>query len=532
MSDGYEILGRVATTASGVVWKARDRALDRLVALKEIALAAAAHEVQALVSLRSVHVVEVYGIVEDGAHAYLIEEWVEGATLAAVLRSSGPLSERQALGVIRGALLGLAVAHRAGVVHGDVSVSNILIATDGAAKLIDFGSVARVGEAARAWSAAFEAPEIAAGHAVTPAADVYSAAAVLAMLLHGRTDLQPSTRGIDEPVRGVLDRALSALAGNRYPDAAALLVALDAAAEQRYGVLWWTDAGLGALAGASTAALAVVAAGVPFSAAEVVAGADATPPPAPAAAPKVALVSESRAAHGVLPSRKVLIGTGVGVAAAIGAVVVAVVASSGGNDKPSAASLSSLPSTATTTIGLPPGSLTSTSTPAAPSTAYFAHVHVTVRYSVLKDNSNGRLKPSGSITLAKTHPYEDFVQDSGRIELGGDDGKTGSGNSLVVSGTLPVGTYQFEHGAGDPADAFGALGLRIPFTNAALNASSGGGEVFVAGFGKDAPSPDTCTLTIAKADSTGMRGTMSCPRVSVAGGASIAGLTATFSFAP
>src|SRR5690348_17206026 len=101
----FELVGRVAVTSAGSVWKARDTALDRLVALKEIS---APDEAHALAALDSPHVVAVYGVVEDGGRTFLVEEWVEGATLAAVLRSAGRLASDQALGVMRGALLGLA----------------------------------------------------------------------------------------------------------------------------------------------------------------------------------------------------------------------------------------------------------------------------------------------------------------------------------------------------------------------------------------------------------------------------------------
>ena len=270
MAD-YEILGRVATTTSGSVWKARDTALDRLVALKEVAPGAAAAEASALARVTSDHVVRVFGVVDDGPRAFVIEEWVDGATLAAVLRRTSRLSSEHALAVMRGALLGLADAHRTGLVHGDVSASNILVDSSGTAKLIDFGSVARIGSQARAATGAFAAPEVRARGQVTPATDVFAAAAVLAMLLHGRAQREPSTRGIDEPIKSVLDKALAPNPADRYPDAAAFLDALEDAAQRSYGAAWWTQAGLGALATGSSAALTGVDADTPFVASQGVA---------------------------------------------------------------------------------------------------------------------------------------------------------------------------------------------------------------------------------------------------------------------
>ncbi|MDT4924845.1 MAG: eukaryotic-like serine/threonine-protein kinase, partial [Pseudonocardiales bacterium] len=273
----YEVLGRVATTRTGAVWKARDVALDRVVALKEISVAdrdALYREASAIAGLASEHIVAVYGVEEDGTSAYLVEEWVEGATVAAVVRANGRMPAAQALSVMRGALLGLAAAHRAGLVHGDISTSNILVDASGRARLIDFGSVTVTGTAARPATGAFAAPEVLAGRPATPAADVYASAGVLAALLHGRIERTASTSGVGGPVKTVLDRALNPTPELRYPDAGALLTALDAEASRAYGVSWWSQAGLGAAATASIAAL--VPLGAAAAGAAIVAGAGAS----------------------------------------------------------------------------------------------------------------------------------------------------------------------------------------------------------------------------------------------------------------
>lgn len=355
----YEILGRVASTRSGGVWRARDVGLDRVVALKEIA---STQEAAALAALHSPHVVAVYGVVEDAGRTFLVEEWVDAATLAAVLRSAGRLSREQALGVLRGALLGLADVHRAGLVHGDVSASNILVDGAGAARLIDFGSVVRAGERAGAATGAFAAPEVRAGATVTPATDVYAAAAVLAMLLHGRTETAPSTRGVEEPVKGVLDRALADDPAQRYRDAAAFLAALEDAGQRRYGAAWWTQAGFGALVAPAVASLVEAGPDAPFTGRGHAAAAER---PAEPAAP-LGAVAESPVRHAAR-RRRVLLGTGAAVLA-IGAAVLAVAVSSGGSEKPSGApaAVTSTPGTDTaiqttsattsTTSSTPPGS--------------------------------------------------------------------------------------------------------------------------------------------------------------------------------
>jgi len=353
---GYEVLGRVATTATGTVWKARDVALDRLVALKEVVPGSAVHEASALAALSSENVVRVFGVVDDGPRSFLVEEWVDGATLAAVLRSSGRLTPAQGLGVIRGALLGLAAAHRAGIVHGDVSASNILIDGSGTSKIIDFGSAARIGEQARASTGAFAAPETRSGAPITSAADVFSAAAVLAVLLHGRMDPTPSSRGVDEPIKSVLDVAMSTDPSQRYPDAAAFLAALEEAAQRRYGATWWSQAGIGALATSTAGVVVAAAEGSPFvSGAGHTAAATqlAAEPHAVASPPAVSLAAAVAQRGG---RRRLLIGGSIAAVVLVGAAI-AVAVSAGGEDKPSGAASSSSSTE-------PPGSVTSSSSPA------------------------------------------------------------------------------------------------------------------------------------------------------------------------
>lgn len=256
---GYAVIGRVGSGATGTVFKARDAGLGRDVALKRVPAASVAGlraEAARLAQLDDPHVVSVYGFVQEPDAAYLVLEWIEGATLAEVLAAGGRLSVAQALGVCRGALSGLAHAHARGIVHGDVSASNVLVDTAGDSRLIDFG----VGGS----TPAYRAPEVGAGAPLSPAVDVYAAAAVLVHLLTGRAtpDNSPDLGHVDSGIRPVLATALSPAPGDRFPDAAAFLAALEEAAERTYGAAWWTTAGVPALVAPAIAVMVPLGGGV------------------------------------------------------------------------------------------------------------------------------------------------------------------------------------------------------------------------------------------------------------------------------
>jgi serine/threonine-protein kinase len=267
--QGYRLVARVAEQRHSRVWKARDDSLHRDVAIKEL-LATDEHELigqwkreaTVLAALDHPNIVAVYEFQQTAGRAAIVEEWVDGATLSAVIRHHGRLTAPQALSVTRGALSGLAYAHDKGVVHGDVSDSNIMVATDGDSRLIDFGLASRggPGSGSSGGTAAFQAPEVSSGAPVRQS-DVYSAAAVLASMLRGARSEIPTTDGVTEPVKTVLDTALDPDPARRYPDAAAFLAALEEAARSSYGTAWWSQAGLGAAAGGAMSGLVAVTAG-------------------------------------------------------------------------------------------------------------------------------------------------------------------------------------------------------------------------------------------------------------------------------
>jgi len=206
---GYESLGVLGRGGMGVVYKARDRKLNRVVALKMILAGAHASdndlrrfaaEAEAVAGLRHPNIVPLF---EAGTHdglPFFTLEYVEGGSLGQRVKD-GPLPAADAARLVEQVARGVAYAHAHGVIHRDLKPDNVLIALDGTAKVTDFGLANRVAEAdgptrtgAVMGTPSYMAPEQAAGRGdVGPAADVYALGAVLYRLVAGRPPFQAAT---------------------------------------------------------------------------------------------------------------------------------------------------------------------------------------------------------------------------------------------------------------------------------------------------------------------------------------------------
>ena len=132
------------------------------------------------------NVVRLYEYVESPLGAAIVMELVDGVSLRRILAEQGATTAEAALVVLKGSLLGLAAAHRRGVVHRDYKPENVLINGDGASKLTDFGLAARAGDRPTpAGTLAYVAPEQIDGAPASPAGDVYAATATFYECLTG-----------------------------------------------------------------------------------------------------------------------------------------------------------------------------------------------------------------------------------------------------------------------------------------------------------------------------------------------------------
>jgi serine/threonine protein kinase len=246
-----------------VVYLARDEELDRPVAIKVLADNLAADENfrkrflrEARLAARVAHpnIVQVYDSGEADGRPYIVMEYVEGKTLAALLARRGRLPPAEAVELALQVCTGLEHAHRAGLVHRDIKPQNLIIRGDGTVKIVDFG-IARSAQGTQLTeagsvlgTAAYLAPEQAAGEDVTLAADVYALGVVLYEMLTGRTPHTAESlsefvaRGHEQPIAAlrelapeapealedVVMRSLARIPQYRQPSAEALAAELAA----------------------------------------------------------------------------------------------------------------------------------------------------------------------------------------------------------------------------------------------------------------------------------------------------------------
>jgi serine/threonine-protein kinase len=207
---GYEILGELGRGAMGVVYKARQVGLKRVVALKMILAGGYASrteilrfhtEAEAVARLQHPNIVQVFETGEYRGLPFFSLEFVDGGCLSDRLIDQ-PLPIREAAELVRKLALAMASAHEHGIVHRDLKPANVLMTKDGEPKITDFGLAKKLEEdsgATRAGSImgtpSYMAPEQAEGRPdlVGPHSDVYALGAILYDLLTGRPPFRGTT---------------------------------------------------------------------------------------------------------------------------------------------------------------------------------------------------------------------------------------------------------------------------------------------------------------------------------------------------
>ena len=256
LSGRYELHRRLATGGTADVFLARDQLLNRPVAVKVLSATLSEdeefvrrlrREAQVVASLNHQNIVGVFDQGEHEGAPFIVMEYVEGRSLADILRADGPMPADRAAGIAVDVAAALDAAHRQGMVHMDVKPGNVLITEEGQVKLADFGiAKALIGngetdltseDGTVMGTATYLSPEQAQGHKVGPRSDVYSLAVVLYEMLSGsppfvgdspaeiaRKHVQQkpvppreSGRDIAESLQAITLKALAKDPGKRYP---------------------------------------------------------------------------------------------------------------------------------------------------------------------------------------------------------------------------------------------------------------------------------------------------------------------------
>ncbi len=200
--EGYEILGVLGAGGMGIVYKARQPRLDRLVALKMIRagdgarpddLARFEAEARAVAAIDHPNIIKIFAIGEHDGLPYFSLEFLEGGSLAQRIDGK-PQPVDESARIIEALARAMNVAHRRGIVHRDIKPANVLFAADGTPKIADFGLVkrleedsARTGAGSILGSPSYMAPEQTTGaERAGPAADQYALGVTLYEMLTGR----------------------------------------------------------------------------------------------------------------------------------------------------------------------------------------------------------------------------------------------------------------------------------------------------------------------------------------------------------
>ena len=263
IASRYEVLSPLGRGGMGMVFKAHDRVLDEIVAVKTLRYDAAAQpeiarrfrsETRLARKVRHKNVCAIHGYGEEAGLRYIAMQFIEGVDLRRVLREKGRLPPREAFDTVIAVARGLEAIHRAGVIHRDLKTANIMIDALGVVRLMDFGVAKQSGAETTSAGAVigtpeYMSPEQGRGQPVDFRCDIYSLGVVIyevfsgAVPFRGDTPIAIILKHLNEPppLDGLLDlgvppavvpilaRALAKDPADRYQTAHDVLAALEEA---------------------------------------------------------------------------------------------------------------------------------------------------------------------------------------------------------------------------------------------------------------------------------------------------------------
>lgn len=196
----YRLTEKIGAGGMGVVWRAEDLRLRRVVAVKELLFRAgfdqesvdrAVREGRIAAKLQHANVIALYDVVEQDGHPWLVMEYLPSRSLSTLISERGTLPPDEVARLGAQLASGLAAAHRAGVVHRDVKPGNVLVTEFGTVKVTDFGTSRAADEATVTASGmlvgtpAYLAPEVARGGTGGFPADVFALGSTLYAAVEG-----------------------------------------------------------------------------------------------------------------------------------------------------------------------------------------------------------------------------------------------------------------------------------------------------------------------------------------------------------
>jgi len=204
----YRIIEKMGEGGMGVVYKAIDTQLDRVVAIKALHPQVSSDpdlierfrtEARTHAQMNHPNVATLYAfLVEEGA-AYMVMEFVEGESFDKIVARRGPIPAVEAVPLFRQALAGIGYAHHRGIVHRDIKPANIILGRDGVVKVMDFG-LAKVlgdrgltGSGVRLGTVYYMSPEQVLGKPADIRSDIYALGATLFEILTARAPFQGDT---------------------------------------------------------------------------------------------------------------------------------------------------------------------------------------------------------------------------------------------------------------------------------------------------------------------------------------------------
>ena len=259
----YEVIEKIGEGGMSVVYKAKDRLLNRYVAIKilrpefirdEQFVENFRKESQAAAGLSHPNIVNVYDVGKEGNIHFIVMELIDGKSLSQIIEEKGKLDYNEAISIAKQVASALSLAHKNQIIHRDVKPHNILITNSGTAKLADFGIARAVSRESLAegsekimGSVHYFSPEQARGAYVDERSDIYSLGIVLHEMLTGKVPFDgdnpisialmhinnpipsvcESVKGIPPQLEKVIEKATQKYQSDRYKSADEIIEDLD-----------------------------------------------------------------------------------------------------------------------------------------------------------------------------------------------------------------------------------------------------------------------------------------------------------------